>query len=360
MSKYLEIARRRKTDSASRYLEIAPVERAEPVRQFVEIAGWGSYLPLQVLSNHTLEKMVETTDEWIRTRSGICERRIAAQDETTSTMATKAAQAALDKAGIYPEDLDLIIIATATPDHPGLPATAPLVQQALGAKKCAAFDLTAACSGFVYGLITASQFIISGAYRNVLLVGAETMSRVLDWTDRSTCVLFGDGAGAVVLRATDREGGLLAFDMGADGSGADHLMIPAGGARMPASPVTVEQRLHFIKMNGREVYKFSSRILPQTFLKTLEKAGVQPEEVELLIPHQANIRIIDSARQYLPIPDDVVYVNVDRYGNTSAASIPIALCEALEERRLKAGSILAMVAFGSGLTWASALWRWQG
>ncbi|MGI5835440.1 MAG: beta-ketoacyl-ACP synthase III [Chloroflexota bacterium] len=326
----------------------------------MEIAGWGMYLPLHVLSNHALEKMVDTTDEWIRTRSGICERRIAAQEESTSTMATQAALAALDKAGIDPKDLDLIILATATPDHPGIPATAPAVQQALGAGNCAAFDLAAACSGFVYGLVTASQFILTGAYRNILLIGAETLSRVVDWTDRTTCVLFGDGAGAVVLRATDKAGGLLAFDLGADGAGADHLVIPAGGARMPANHITLEQRLHYIKMNGREVYKFASRILPMAFNKTLDKAGVRPEDVELLIPHQANLRIIESARNSLPIKEDAVYVNVNSYGNTSAASIPIALCEAIEQGRLHPGAVLAMVAFGSGLTWASALWRWQG
>lgn len=360
MTKYLEILRPGRGEPAGDFLEIPQKVQREPVSKYVEIAGWGMYLPLHILSNHTLEKMVDTTDEWIRTRSGICERRIAAQEETTSTMATQAALSALEKAGIDPKDLDLIIVATATPDHPGMPATAPLVQQALGADNCAAFDLAAACSGFVYGIVTASQFILTGAYRNALLIGAETLSRVVDWTDRTTCVLFGDGAGAVVLRATDREGGLLAFDMGSDGSGADHLVIPAGGARMPANHTTLEQRLHYIKMNGREVYKFASRILPKAFNKTLDKAGVRPEEVELLIPHQANIRIIEAARDNLAIREDALYVNVNRYGNTSAASIPIALCEAIDQGKLYPGSVLAMVAFGAGLTWASALWRWQG
>lgn len=318
------------------------------------------YLPTHILSNHDLERMVDTSDEWILTRSGISERRLAAEGETTSTMATRAAQEALGRAGISPSDLDLIIVATATPDHTGFPSTAVLVQQALGAGNCAAFDLAAACSGFVYGIVTASQFIATGAYRHVLLIGAEALSRVVDWTDRATCVLFGDGAGAVVLRDSDREGGLLAFDLGADGSGAEHLIIPAGGARLPATHETVEQRLHYLKMNGREVYKFASRIIPKAFMKTLGQSGVKPEEVELLIPHQANMRIIDSARESLPIREEAVYVNVNRYGNTSAASIPVALCEAIEEGRLKPGSVLAMVAFGAGLTWASALWRWQG
>jgi len=357
VTKFLEIGRGGITIPTGKPAESS---RGEPARRFVEIAGWGHYLPLHVLSNQALEKMVDTTDEWILTRSGISERRIAAQEESTSTMAANAGQAALDRAGMDARDLDLIILATATPDHPGLPATAPLVQQALGAGNCAAFDITAACSGFVSALITASQFIISGAYRNILVIGAETLSRVMDWTDRATCVLFGDGAGAVVLRATEREGGLLAFDMGADGRGADHLVIPAGGARMPASHITVEQRLHYLKMNGREVYKFASRILPQSFNRTLDKAGVSPEEVELLIPHQANMRIIDAARPSLRVKKEAVYVNVDRYANTSAASIPVALSEAIDEGRVRHGAIVAMVAFGAGLTWASVLWRWQG
>ena len=327
---------------------------------FVEIAGWGMHLPSQVLSNFDLEKMVETSDEWIRTRSGISERRLVADGESTSTIATKAASAALNRAGVRPDDVDLIIVATASPDYVGLPATAPLVQHALGARNCGAFDVMAGCSGFVYGLATASQFILSGAYRHVLLIGAEALSRVVDWTDRATCVLFGDGAGAVLLRATNKEGGLLSFVLGSDGSGVEHLFIPAGGARLPASHETVERRQHYIKMNGREVYKFASRILPQAFKQAVERAGVRPQDVDLLVPHQANIRIIESARNGLAVDENTVYVNVDRYGNTSAASIPVALCEAIEEGRLKPESLVAMVAFGAGLTWASALWRWQG
>ncbi|MCL4370264.1 MAG: ketoacyl-ACP synthase III [Chloroflexi bacterium] len=327
---------------------------------FVRIAGWGKCLPSQILSNHDLEKMVDTSDEWIRSRSGISERRIVSEEESTATIATAAAQEALERAGIEAADLDLIILATLTPDYPGLPATASLVQHALGASNCGAFDLVAGCSGFVYGLVTGSQFIQNGACRNVLVIGAEALSRVLDWKDRTTCVLFGDGAGAVVLSATDREGGLLSFVLGSDGAGAQHLIIPAGGSRNPATHETVEQRQHYIKMNGREVFKFAARILPRAFNETLEKAGVKAEEVDLLIPHQANIRIIDSARESLALAEDAVYVNVSRYGNTSAASIPLALCEALEEDKIAPGSLLAMVAFGAGLTWGSALWRWQG
>lgn len=327
---------------------------------FAEIAGWGKYLPTQILSNFDLEKIVDTSDEWIRTRSGISERRLVAEDEATSHIATRAAREALERAGITPADLDLIILATFTPDYPGLPATAPVVQHMLGAGKCGAFDLAAGCSGFVYALVTGTQFIQSGACRNVLVIGAETVSRVLDWTDRTTCVLFGDAAGAVVLRRTERPGGLLSHVLGSDGSGAESLYIPSGGSRSPASHDTVERRQHYLKMNGREVFKFASRILPRAFHQAVDKAGVRPEDVDLLIPHQANIRIIESARDNLLINGDTVYVNVDRYGNTSAASIPVALCEAIDEGKVHPGSLLGFVAFGAGLTWASALWRWQG
>lgn len=327
---------------------------------FAEIAGWGMFLPDKILSNHDLEKMVDTSDEWIRSRSGISERRVVAEGETTSAIATAAAREAISRAGIDPQEIDLIILATGTGDYPGIPATACLVQHQLGIKSCGAFDLAAACSGFVYGLVTATQFIQNGACRNVLVIGAETLTKILDWTDRTTCVLFGDGAGAMVVRATEKEGGLLSFVLGSDGSGAEHLYVPAGGSKTPTSHESVEQRQHYIKMNGKEVFKFASRILPRAFHQALDKAGIRPEEVDLLVPHQANTRIIDSARQNLAVPKDAIYVNVDRYGNTSAASIPVALCEAIEEGRLKPGSILAMVAFGAGLTWGSAIWRWQG
>ncbi|HEX2988682.1 MAG TPA: beta-ketoacyl-ACP synthase III, partial [Chloroflexota bacterium] len=306
------------------------------------------------------EKIVDTSDEWIVSRSGISERRIISEDETTSTIAAAAARQAMERAGVGAQDIDLIILATITGDYPNVPASASLVQNILGIKCCGAFDLVAGCSGFVCGLVTGSQFIQNGACRNVLVIGAESMTRVLDWTDRTTCVLFGDGAGAVVLRPTEKEGGLLSFVLGSDGAGAEHLIIPAGGTKAPATHDTVERRQHYVKMNGKEVFKFASRILPRAFHQTLEKAGIRPEEVSLLVPHQANIRIIESARQNLAVPEDAIYVNVNRYGNTSSASIPVALCEAIEEGRLKPGSILAMVAFGAGLTWGSVAWRWQG
>ncbi len=328
--------------------------------KFVEIAGWGKALPTQVLSNYDLEKMVDTSDEWIRTRSGISERRVVAEDESTATIATLAAQEAMDRAGVSPEEIDLIILGTTSPDYPALPSTACLVQHALGATNAGAFDLIAACSSFIYGLVTGTQFILSGAHRNVLVIGAESLSRAIDWKDRTTCVLFGDAAGAVLLRGTDREGGLLSHVLGSDGSGASQLIIPAGGSRTPASHETVEARQHYLKMSGREVFKFASRIIPRAFHETLERAGVKADEVDLLIPHQANIRIIENARENLNLDPDSVYVNVDRYGNTSAASIAVALCEAIEEGRVKPGSLLAMIAFGGGLTWGSVLWRWQG
>lgn len=330
------------------------------MKRYARITGWGKCLPEQVVSNFDLEKMVDTSDEWIRTRSGISERRVVAESEATSDLATRAAKAALARAGISARQLDLIILATVTPDQPCIPASASLVQHNLGAKDCGAFDLVAGCSGFVYGLVTATQFVTSGACRHVLLVGAEALSRVVDWTDRTTCVLFGDGSGAVVVSASDREGGLLSYVLGSDGGGAEHLCIPAGGTRLPATHETVEGRRHFLKMNGREVFKFASRILPKAFHQSVEKAGIEPGDIDLLIPHQANIRIIDSARDSLSVDQEVVYVNVDRYGNTSAASIPMALCEAIDEGRVKPNSLLAMVAFGAGLTWASAIWRWQG
>ncbi len=327
---------------------------------FVRISGWGKCLPSRILSNHDLEKMVDTSDEWIRTRSGITERRVTPEGEFTSTIATVAAREALERAGVEADELDLIILATFTPDYPGLPATASLIQHALGAHNCGGFDLAAGCSGFVYGLVTGSQFVLSGTCRNVLVIGAETLSRVVDWKDRSTCVLFGDGAGAVVLSATEHEGGLVSSVLGSDGSGFQHLIVPAGGSRHPASHETVENRQHYIKMNGREVYKFAARILPRAFNESLQKAGLKAGDVDLLIPHQANVRIIDSARESLGLDREAVYVNVDRYGNTSAASIPMALCEAIDEGKVREGSLLAMVAFGAGLTWGSALWRWQG
>ena len=328
------------------------------MKRYAQIVGWGKYVPSQVLTNDDLAKMVDTSDDWIRARTGIVERRIADPRETTSTMSIKAAQAALQVADVIPEQLDLIIVTTATPDYL-FPATACLVQDALGARRAGAFDLLAGCSGFVYGLGVGSQLIISGAYENVLVIGAETLSRIMDWTDRNTCVLFGDGAGALLLQASDAPGGVLSFTLGADGSGGDLLMLPGGGSRHPASAETVAQGLHYARMNGREVFRFATRIMGQAAKEALTAAGLKVDDIDLFIPHQANMRIIQSAAKHLGLPMDKVFVNVDRYGNTSCASIPIAFCEAIEEERIKPDDHLVLVSFGAGLTWAAAVVQWH-
>jgi 3-oxoacyl-[acyl-carrier-protein] synthase-3 len=328
------------------------------LKRYAQIVGWGKYVPSQVLTNDDLAKMVDTSDDWIRTRTGIVERRIADPRETTSTMSIKAARAALQVADVTPERLDLIIVTTATPDYL-FPATACLVQDALGARQAGAFDLLAGCSGFVYGLGVGSQLIISGAYENVLVIGAETLSRIMDWTDRNTCVLFGDGAGALLLQASDTPGGVLSFTLGADGSGGDLLMLPGGGSRHPASAETVAQRLHYVRMNGREVFRFATRIMGQAAKEAIIAAGLKIDDVDLFIPHQANIRIIQSAAKQLKLPMDKVFVNLERYGNTSCASIPIAFCEAIEEERIKPGDHLVLVSFGAGLTWAAVVVQWH-
>jgi 3-oxoacyl-[acyl-carrier-protein] synthase-3 len=312
------------------------------------------------MPNAEIGKLVETSNEWIRSRSGIGERRIAADDETTATIGTAAAREALAVAGWEPASLDLIVLATSTPDHYAYPSSACLVQTALGATRAGAFDLSAACSGFVYALIVAAQMIQSGAYRRVLVIGADVNSRILDWRDRGTCVLFGDGAGAVALEATTAPGGLLASELGADGSGADYLIVPAGGSRQPASPETVECREHYIRMNGAEVFRFSTLIVPAVLERLCQQAAVAPRDVDLLIPHQANSRILQSAAKRLSLREGAVFSNLEFYGNTSAGSIPIALCEALEAGRIHPGHLLAFVGFGAGLTWGGALWRWHG
>ena len=325
--------------------------------RYAQIVGWGMYVPSKVMTNDDLANMVDTSDDWIRARTGIVERRIAAPKETTATMAIRAAQAALRVANANPTRLDLIIVATATPDYP-FPATACLVQDALGATRAGAFDLSAGCTGFVYALAVGSQMIISGAYDQVLVIGAETLSRIINWTDRNTCVLFGDGAGAVLLQASAVPGGVLSAVLGADGSGGDLLMLPAGGSRHPASAETVAQGLHYINMNGREVFRFATRVTAKAVRQALAEAHVNLEDISLFIPHQANGRIIESAVKSLKLPPEKVFVNLDRYGNTSSASVPIALCEAIEQGRVKRGNYLAMVGFGAGLTWAAVVVKW--
>ena len=323
----------------------------------VGIIGIGTYLPEKIVTNKDLESIVETSDEWIVDRTGIRERRIAASDIATSDLASRAAQRALDDAGVTAEEIDLIIVASATPDM-FFPSTACLVQANIKATNAAAFDLAAGCSGFVYAMVTGSQFIKTGLYKKVLVIGAETLSKILDWTDRNTCVLFGDGAGAAVLAETSPGYGILASQLGADGAGGDLLKLPAGGSRNPATDETVSQRLHFIHMSGNEVFKFAVKIMGEAANKTLEAAGLSAADVDCLIPHQANIRIIQSAAKRLKLPMDKVMVNVDKYGNTSAASIPIALEEAVHSGKIKQGDHVVLVGFGAGLTWASAVMKW--
>lgn len=321
------------------------------------IAGIGTYVPEQVLTNADLEKMVDTSDEWIRTRSGIRERRITAPEEATSDMSVIAAERALLDAGVSPEEVDLIIVATNTPDML-FPATACLVQDRLKAKHAAAFDLAAGCTGTIYAMVAGSQFINIGAYKTVLVIGAETLSKVLNWEDRNTCVLFGDAAGALVLRPARKGYGLLSFKLGSDGGGGPLLTLPAGGSRMPASLETVEKKLHTVHMNGREVFKFAVRVMGEAAEEVLSAAGLTKDDLNFFIPHQANIRIIEAAAKRLGLSMDKVMVNVDRYGNTSTASIPLALDEALREGKIKNDDNIVMVGFGAGLTWGAVALRW--
>jgi len=323
---------------------------------WVRILGTGSSVPEKILTNYDLEQMVDTSDEWITSRTGIKERRIANSNETTSDFALRAAQQALEAAGISPEELDLIMVATVTPDML-FPATACLLQRDLGASRAACLDVEAGCTGFVYALSMAEKYLRGGGGEKALVVGAETLSKILDWQDRSTCVLFGDGAGAVVL-GLGEEPGILADCLGSDGGGAHLLEIPGGCSRFPASHQTVENRLHYIKMNGNEVFKFAVRIMEEASRRVVQKAGFSLDEVSLFIPHQANIRIIQSASRRLGIASERVFVNVHKYGNTSSASVPIALDEANKEGRLEKEGLVLLVGFGAGLTWGSTLIRW--
>jgi 3-oxoacyl-[acyl-carrier-protein] synthase-3 len=323
----------------------------------VGIIGTGKYVPEKILTNSDLEKIVETNDEWIVSRTGIRERHIAAPEQATSDLAYEAALKALDSAGMKAEDLDLIIVATITPDS-AFPSTACILQDKLGAKGAAAFDLSAACSGFVYSLATGVGFIQNGMYNNALIIGADTLSRITDYTDRNTCVLFGDGAGAVIIGEVPEGRGFKAFDLGAEGSGGNLLKLEAGGSRLPASQQTIEDKKHFIYMNGREVFKFAVRVMGTATERVLTKAGLGKEDIDLFVPHQANIRIIQSAMQRLDLPPEKCVINVDKYANTSAASIPLALVEAAEEGRMKEGDTVLMVGFGGGLTWGASVLVW--
>lgn len=322
------------------------------------IIGWGKALPERVLTNDELATLVDTSDEWIRQRTGIAERHVAGEGETTFSLSLKAAQDALHITNLDPIHLDLIIVATVTPDYP-FPATACLLQDALGAQHAAAFDLQAGCSGFVYGLSVAAGLLAAGLYRYALVVGAETLSRITDWTDRTTCVLFGDGAGAVVLESREEPGGILSSVLGADGSGGELLMIPGGGSAHPTCAEMVQDRQHFIQMKGQEVFRFATRTMPEAARQALEKAELGVDDVALFVPHQANDRILQTAAKRLGVPEDKMFSNLARYGNTSAASIPIALCEAIEQERIKRDDVIVLTGFGAGLTWAAAVVRWS-
>ena len=316
------------------------------------------YVPSTVLTNDDLAEIVDTSDEWIRTRTGIVRRHIANGQESTAQMAIEAAHAALRVADANPRDIDLIIVGTATPNHM-MPSTACQVQDALGAHHAGAFDLNAGCSGFVYALAVGQQAIASGEHNLVLVVGADTLTRAINWKDRSTCILFGDGAGAVLLRASGGDSGIMATVLGSDGSGADLLIIPAGGSARPACRRTLDEHLHCIQMDGNEVYRFATRTIPQAIEQVVKKAGWKVEDLDLVIPHQANLRIIATAAKRLKLPIERFAVNLQEYGNTSAGSVPIALCEAINEGRIGPGHNVVMVGFGAGLTWAAVALRWS-
>jgi 3-oxoacyl-[acyl-carrier-protein] synthase-3 len=324
--------------------------------RYSKITGWGKYVPPNILTNADLEKMVDTSDEWIVTRTGIRERRIIGPGETNTSMSVAASRQALDVAGLMPKDVDLIVVATSSPDH-FVPPVANQVQYQLGAE-CPAFTLVAGCTGFVYALATAHQFIATGAYDRVLVIGSEVISMFVNWEDRNTCVLFGDGAGAVVLEASSQPSGVQSFVLGSDGSQGEVLMVRGGGVAYPISHEMVDDKAMYIEMDGRKVFKFATRVMGEATLQAVDQAGLTINDIDLLIPHQANLRIIQVAARRLRLPMEKVVVNLDRYGNTSAASIPIALVEALEEGRIRDGMNVCMVGFGGGLTWAAAVVRW--
>lgn len=321
------------------------------------IRGTGSAWPDRVMTNADFEKTLETSDEWIRTRTGIRERRICAPGENTLTLARTASERALADAGLTPADLDLIVLATCTPAVP-IPSTACLLQHELGCGPIAAFDVAAACSGFIYAMVTAGNYLASGQYRNILVVGAEAMSSVTDFEDRTTCILLGDGAGAAVIGPAENDtSGIYDICLGADGSGAQLIWVPAGGSREPASQKTMNERLHFLKMKGREVYRFAVTKMQEVIADAVARAGLKPSDLALVIPHQSNQRIIESAAEKLGLPLDKVVINIDRFGNTSAASVPLALDEARRSGRLKDGDWVILAGFGAGLTWGSLLIR---
>ena len=319
-----------------------------------KIAAIARAVPEKILTNFDLEKMVDTTDEWIRTRTGIEERHIADEKTTSSVLGIEATKKALKKAGISAEELDFIIVATITPDMV-FPATACIIQNAIGAVKAATMDIEAACSGFIYGLSIARQYIATGEAKNILVVASEVLSKITDWDDRSTCILFGDGAGAAIITESDSDSEIMSTVLGGDGKYGDILYLPAGGSKKPASHETVDNKEHTIKMNGQDVFKAAVTKMRSSLKKALEKAGIKSSQLKLVIPHQANLRIIESLRKFLDLPKEKVYVNLQKYGNTSAASIAIAMSEAEENGIIKRGDYIALCAFGGGLTWAATV-----
>lgn len=321
------------------------------------IIGTGSYIPETVLTNSYFEKRLDTNNEWIVSRTGIKERRRVEEGVATSDIATYAALKAIEDANVNPKDLDMIIVATVTPDM-SFPSTACIVQKNIGAINASAFDISAACSGFIYGLSIAEKFIKAGSAKYILVIGAETLSKITDYSDRNTCVLFGDGAGAAIVSSVEENNGILAAYTGSDGRGGDLLKLPAGGSRMPASLDTIANKLHYTKMDGSEVFKFAIKIMGEAAEKALEMCGLDKRDIDYLIPHQANIRIIESATKRLRIPKDKVFVNIDKYGNMSAASIAVALDEAKKTNKLSKGDVVVLVGFGGGLTWGSIVLRW--
>jgi len=334
-----------------------PREKYDFKGRSCSITGVGSYVPPRVVTNADLEEIVETTDEWITSRTGIKARRIAAADEYTSDLASNAALRAMKMAGVKPEEIDLIIVATITPDMP-FPSTACLVQQKIGAYRAAAFDIEAACSGFIYSLEIGQQFIMSRTYNTVLVIGAEKLSSIVDWTDRNTCVLFGDGAGAAILQNRPNSHGLLTACMGADGQKADLLSMPGGGSRCPASAESVAAGLHFLRMDGKETFKNAVQAMQLAANESLRRCEIDISQIKCVIPHQANRRIIDAVAERIGAKPEQVFINLDKYGNTSAASVAIALDEAVASKRIQRGDLILMVVFGAGLTWGSAVIEW--
>ncbi len=335
---------------------VAPSASNAP--RYAHVVGWGMYVPEKIVTNDDISKLVETSDEWIQTRTGIKQRRVASEHESTSTFAIEAARRALAKANVSPADVDLIIVGTSSPEHL-FPSTACIVQDALGAKNAGAYDLLAACTSFIYGLSQAANSIKTGDITTALVIGSEALTKLMDWSDRGTCILFGDGAGAFVLQARSEPGGFMNSFLRSDGSGGPSLILPAGGSAMPATTKTVVENQHYVKMNGREVFRFATRVMASACQEAVRRSGLEMDDIDIFVPHQANKRIIDAASKKLKLAPEKVVVTLENYGNTSAASIPIAICEAINKGQIKQNQTLMLVAFGAGLTWGAGVLKWD-